>query len=301
EARTATIDLSDDDPKPLERMLRYMYTDDYDEDDQSIVDTNGEDKDVLDATVSLAGAQIRALALNGDIHAAPRMALRPSISTTWTDIVSDDGDIGEWRFPVKVSAVWNNVQVYALAEKYDVQPLKSLAAKRFRVGAAEEWKIVDILPILTEVYNTTPTADRGLREDMLKVCSRYADELMALPAFLEMLCNDGTLAVEILRVFHSTKETLDMEVYTLKETLEELELESRRSRKSIQSLQDQLTSAKEWAAEEKRVLKYILPHYACCRACSKSLHLRMTRDNVSGKKLVVLLSCDSCKRPFSES
>ncbi|KAL9003595.1 MAG: hypothetical protein Q9188_003546 [Gyalolechia gomerana] len=281
-------------------MLRFIYTDGYDEGDQSSVETNGESRDILDAGESLAGAQIREWALNDDIHATPGMAIRRPISATWTDIISDDGHIGEWKFPVKVSTVWNNVQVYALAEKYDVQPLKSLAAKRFRAGVKGEWETDDILTVLAEVYTTTPSTDRGLREDMLHVCERYSDELMALSTFHEMLRNDGILAVEILRVFHSIKESLDIEVYKLKETLEDFTVQSRKLRKTAQSLQDQLTSAKEWAAEEKRVLKDILPSHACCRACSKSLRLRMTRGNTRGKKMAVQLGCDSCGRSFSE-
>ncbi|KAL8938269.1 MAG: hypothetical protein Q9216_003986 [Gyalolechia sp. 2 TL-2023] len=297
EAQTATIDLSDDDPKPLERMLKYLYTDNYDENDQSSVQTvDG----TQDAEKSVDGDLIRQLALNGDMDSAIDTVVRPPLSTTWTDIDSDNEYFGDCKFPVKVSAVWNNVQVYALADKYDVQPLKALAAKRFENGVTGDWETDDILTMMTEVYNTTPITDRGLRENMLKVCSRYADELMALPAFHEVIRNDGSVAADIVRMFHDAQGTLETEIRKLKEALEDLSTENRQSRKEVQSLQDKLTSARQWATEEKRVLRNILPRGARCRACSAPLHLRMTKGDSSRRKFI-RLGCDSCKVQFMDS
>lgn len=293
ESRNATIELSDDDPKSVERMLSHMYTDDYDEDDKFTFGPKSESKTTADTRFNLSGSEGRELALNDDAHAEPELTGPPSPLTTYSDLASDDAK-EFWK--VKTSAVWNNIQVYALAEKYDVQPLKSLAAKRFKIGITGQWETDDILMVLAEVYNTTPNTDRQLRDDILPVCARYSDELIVLPEFHEMLRNDGALAVDVARMLHKDKQVVDIEVNELKEALRDLSAQNLEIKRKAQSLQDKLTHKNLWAAEEERVLNQIIARYARCPSCEKPLDLHMTKGDPldSKKQIAIHFHCAQC-------
>lgn len=296
EAHNATIDCSADEPKALERMLSHMYTDDYDENDQLVIEPRRESgtQDAHDVRINISRSYIREWAMHDDRQNALDATRKPSFSTTYSDIGSDDA-MEYWK--VKVSTVWNNVQVYAIAEKYDVQPLKALAAKRFQISISGQWETEDILMILAEVYSSTPSTDPGLREEIIRVCERYSDELLVLPEFHEMLRNDGGLAIDIARMFYKSKQLLDTEVNNLKETVHDLSAQNLETKRKVQSYQDKLAHNKLWAAEEKRVLDDILLQHARCPECSTALHLHMTKGN-SKKQIAVRFTCASCNAPF---
>lgn len=73
-----------------------------------------------------------------------------------------------------ISQANTNVQVYALAEKYEVPDLKKLAQDRIEqalmlahksLGTSIEEEILSEIPF---IYNTTPDSDRGLRNPVLE-------------------------------------------------------------------------------------------------------------------------------------
>ncbi|KMU74568.1 hypothetical protein CISG_04275 [Coccidioides immitis RMSCC 3703] len=71
----------------------------------------------------------------------------------------------------RVSPVFFNTQVYALAEEYEVQKLKQLAKEKFATSVRACWDMDDFPPVIVEVYNTTPSADRGLRDTCWKAAT----------------------------------------------------------------------------------------------------------------------------------
>lgn len=61
-----------------------------------------------------------------------------------------------------------HARVYALAEKYGVQGLKTLACNKFERLAAHRWAEPDFLEAAEEVYTSTIESDRDLRNVVLQ-------------------------------------------------------------------------------------------------------------------------------------
>ncbi|KAL8829305.1 MAG: hypothetical protein Q9170_006226 [Blastenia crenularia] len=302
EARSGRIDLSDDDPKPLERLLQYMYTADYDENDEDnsvIVQEKTEGDHDPDASESLAAAKTAKYSgfANDDAASDITVGLQTPTGPSEADF-GNEGARGSNK--VDLTIVWNNVPVYALAEKYNVQPLKALTKERFRASSLGVWEKADILEVLKEVYETTPSTDRGLRESMLDVCQRYIDQLTVFPAFRQMLRDNALLALDIVDRLHDTKETLGDRISFLETELQDRNNEKLDTKRTVQSLQDQVQSAKDWAGAEKRALKEVLPKNAICLHCSKELHLHMGRSSAPYGHNHVVLRCGKCGLVYPE-
>lgn len=71
----------------------------------------------------------------------------------------------------------NNVDVYAIAEKYDLPELKALAIEKFRQDA-HTWPLKDLAAIGHEVYESTSSSDRGLRDVVTWICEGHIDYFM---------------------------------------------------------------------------------------------------------------------------
>lgn len=162
EARDRSINLPEDDPQTLRCMLSYLYTADYD-DGQS---------------------------------AAVTMSTSHEENAINTSKASDEG-AGESRS--MGSTLLNNALVYALAEKYDVEPLKELSKSKFQIQTwGKDWNFDDIPRLLQEVHRSIPATDRGLRDIVIELCAQHIDRLMSNPVFSQVLHEDAILAIEIL-------------------------------------------------------------------------------------------------------
>ncbi|KAL8749685.1 MAG: hypothetical protein Q9184_006710 [Pyrenodesmia sp. 2 TL-2023] len=262
EARNATIDLSEDDPDTIQRMLVYLYTADYDDEDSGqIVPTK-----VINARAgneSRTGPGTQGLEKNSIHHKPAQTSAKSTVATV--DPIEDEidespSDAGEKR----TSAPLKNVLVYALAEKYDLQPLKELARCKFEIRSAESWQVNDIVDVLKAVYGTTPSTDRGLRDIII-------NELR------QMLYDDSALAVEMLDQLHNTarQEVFDLERDKVKLKDEIRDQQSKlKIEKQIQlsTLQGEL----DLTREEKRLLVQSLQTFSC-RQCKKGLVLDVVR------------------------
>lgn len=85
-----------------------------------------------------------------------------------------------------------NIAMYALAEKYDVRDLKVAAMTNCRTQAWAGWPLESLLAIAKEVYSSTPSSDRGLRNKLVHECADHALELISLKDWESLICdNDG--------------------------------------------------------------------------------------------------------------
>lgn len=212
---------------------------------------------------------------NHDASAQSNIALDPG---ELKDVADDTID----RIGAPASAPLNNVLVYALAEKYDIKPLKELARCKFEIRSSESWHDSDILHILKEIYRTTPAADRGLRDIIINVCSRYMDDLMVRGEFRQILNDDASLAFEMLNRVHCT-------TLKLGEQLLHLERDNVRLQVEETSLKNEI----EWTKTEKRLLKENLVNHGKCRHCSQGLDLSVVRAST------VQMRCRHCKTKYS--
>ncbi|KAL8913676.1 MAG: hypothetical protein Q9171_001526 [Xanthocarpia ochracea] len=164
EAEQRKINLSDDDPDAVVRMLAYLYTSTYDDED-------GSD-----------------FALHTDF------AINDTPSSTSIAL----GEAAAASIPIKSSALMTNVLVHALADKYDIQLLKQLSKTKFEVRAAGDWAIEEIVTVLAKVYETTPTKDSSLREPIMRVCAKYIDRLILHEGFKNLLQDDAAISFDMM-------------------------------------------------------------------------------------------------------
>ncbi|KAF2085252.1 POZ domain-containing protein [Saccharata proteae CBS 121410] len=111
----------------------------------------------------------------------------------------------------KESPYMVNALVYALADKYDCQSLKELALRKFE-DANHSWHLEDLLDIVRAVYDTTPSTDRGLRDQVVDATHYNLDKLIYEPEFMDMLEDVPGFAADLTRaVTENAVEKAEME------------------------------------------------------------------------------------------
>lgn len=71
-------------------------------------------------------------------------------------------------------SIIDHVKVYALAEKYNIAALKSLARNKFQSAVSTHWDTADFAAAIHVVYTTTIAEDTGLREIVISTLQRHA-------------------------------------------------------------------------------------------------------------------------------
>ena len=85
------------------------------------------------------------------------------------------------------SPMVSNVKVYSIADKYDVPSLKSQAEQKFRTTVETCWNMDDFPYAVAEVYNSTTSIDRGLRNVVVEVACKHINELLSKQGFRDVL------------------------------------------------------------------------------------------------------------------
>ncbi|KAL9576538.1 MAG: hypothetical protein Q9212_007015 [Teloschistes hypoglaucus] len=123
----------------------------------------------------------------------------------------------------------------------------------------EGWEDEEVLAVLQMVYETTPRTDRGLRNEILEVYSRYSDTLMDNTRLISMLDDDGLLARDILK---TTKEALSKKAAYFTRRLEE-------STTKLRSRED--AHKKEMQIKDEAHRQAIQSRDAACQQASQAL------------------------------
>ena len=76
--------------------------------------------------------------------------------------------------------IWNNLQVYVLAEKYNVKGLGSLAQTKSTALKGSDWTMSCYANLVRLVYETTISPNRGLRDIVKEVYSRDIPKLQVI-------------------------------------------------------------------------------------------------------------------------
>ncbi|KAL8757209.1 MAG: hypothetical protein Q9199_002394 [Rusavskia elegans] len=238
------LDLPEDDPDAVDRMLTYFYTADYDD-----TDHEGDPKTQEQHGGSLSPGTTK--------NPVPLIVPVDVSSLLETSSNASDALNEAAKAPVhvKVSALANNALVYALADKYNLFLLKDLAQTKFEVRAADEWAAEDIISILPKVYTTTPDSDRGLRRIMLDVCLRSMEHLMCHKNFRTMLKGDASMCFDVLDAVQMRSEEREFDGQKFK------------------ALDAKLKRVIEWTKTQERVFKSVIEARTTCSACSRPLDL----------------------------
>ena len=179
------IHLEDDDPLIFELLLLYLYTLDYDDGSQlkpkknlptekSTTDsvTPVADQDEADAVLVPA---LTDAALDGVIpsQSESSMVAEDRLPKTQAPITESPGRNGRTSLMI-------NVQVYAMADKFDVAELKLLAKEKF-LTCAQSWPLPDFPSVVREALSSTPESDHGLRDILNRILAEHVDDICPVP------------------------------------------------------------------------------------------------------------------------
>lgn len=90
-----------------------------------------------------------------------------------------------------------NTRVYGVAEKYGAPALKEHARTRFEQSL--NWNAVEFPLVIEEVYGSTHSSVRGLRDVVVKATRDNAEELMKTEAFLRVLEYSPGFAADMVK------------------------------------------------------------------------------------------------------
>jgi hypothetical protein len=93
----------------------------------------------------------------------------------------------------------NNVYVYAIAEKYFIEGLKEMARERFQSQAESLLFVGEFAEIITELYQSTLSSDRGLRDIVSSICAQQGKTIVNSPHLSASIVENGEFGLDILR------------------------------------------------------------------------------------------------------
>ena len=103
----------------------------------------------------------------------------------------------------RMSPMLFDVEVYSLAEKYDVSPLKLLTQDKFRKAVETCWDMDDFAQTVVAVYSSTPSTDRGLRDTIAEVTRDHIATLLEKCLFKEVLEVTAGFAADVIQLMAS--------------------------------------------------------------------------------------------------
>lgn len=80
-----------------------------------------------------------------------------------------------------------DAQVYQIADKYDIPGLKAHSKDKFGAAITTGWSMDDFPLAVTVVYESTPSADRGLRDLVVETSQENIDKLLEHDDFCALI------------------------------------------------------------------------------------------------------------------
>ncbi|KAK4697472.1 hypothetical protein P7C71_g625, partial [Lecanoromycetidae sp. Uapishka_2] len=207
EATTATVTLEEDDPSTVGRMLLYLYTHEYSDIDEGsasrFLQMHTENRDLppdMSQNASATVSDNETTTISPKSGSQPFMLLRLSGDKNVSPEVYHNAEYFMRR-------KMNNIQVYALAEKYDIPALKDLARSKLiaHIGtdlvrfARFDDPICGLDIILEKIFSSTPDSDIGLREPFSEMCVLLAEEILENDHMTTLFMERGDIGLGVLR------------------------------------------------------------------------------------------------------
>ncbi|KAK2827853.1 hypothetical protein FQN49_007277 [Arthroderma sp. PD_2] len=171
EATERAISLPDDGVETIERVLSYLYLQDYHESGHIVPLKSNENKS---HKISEIDAETAENDPNSD---------------------AEDGSANSETIAVVAS---NNVLVYIAADKFGIIPLKSLAAERFTRWVDANWESGPFLGIVEEVMTLVPPHDSVIRNILADAISKNLRRLVSQGAILPLIETFGSLGSAVI-------------------------------------------------------------------------------------------------------
>lgn len=134
----------------------------------------------------------------------------------------------------------NNVLVYAIADKYGIAELKKIAKAKFQDQAGSLLSANGFSEVIRELYRSTPSSDRGLRDIVSQVCAQQGRTIVENPDLSNIILEVGEFGLDLLReVLNYENRRVEKAVArnsALKRELEEKEDETIELRRQLTSV-----------------------------------------------------------------
>lgn len=177
ESQTRKLQLTDEDPNTVERMLFYLYTGDYDDGRSTVLQRTSENK--LNYESSAQSDKLIQLRF-------PHLALPSS--------------------KLQKNVLLNNTYVYLLADKFRILKLKEHAKAKYIDYFAIDGCLDELLATITFVYESTSADDRSLRDFVSQTCAEHRKELIVQEDFRN-ICNEvGSFAFDFMSEVFKTQD-----------------------------------------------------------------------------------------------
>jgi hypothetical protein len=93
-----------------------------------------------------------------------------------------------------------HAKVYIMADKYDMHPLKVLAATKYKLVVTLDWRKSAFLDSARLLYSETVDSDRQLRDVIAQTAKTHLCELLKQDEFVSTLRSHIDMAVDILKL-----------------------------------------------------------------------------------------------------
>ena len=232
--------LPEDDAKAVERMLMFCYTDDYDDsssganqaNQQSLTHAMSRTQSEAGPTSLLAVKDENQTGRGGDTAPADDKPLVGS------DSQENAADNSTWKRLI------NNVSVYAIADKYAIDPLKALAKGKFKALFETDFSPHGLSHVVREVFSSTPATDRGLRDVVVDKFMVHLEVLLQEEAFGALLQEQAELGWDLLHRERKERKELSKHVANVVGSYER--------RIDVQNRELELTQSREIQARDER-------------------------------------------------
>jgi hypothetical protein len=205
---------------------------------------------------------------------------RPNSPPTAADGPDESMDDQQERQPT----LFSSVRVYAIAEKYAIPALKELARHRFCNWADENWSCDEFSAVAREIFESTPSHDRGLRDIVVRLVAKHMNALVQQNSVRQLVEDAGNLGWGVICQLHETHSK-----------------EQSRFKSRIEALEAENTGLEEQVKESRRSLKWRIDSMdmtlskvnslAECRNCKKGFNVDIEGTSFGGQ----LVRCKSCR------
>jgi hypothetical protein len=213
EASSNSITLSDDDPEIVERMINYLYSHRYDDEedyDHDCLPSEVDGKAVIEGQHGVGEEQPSSPSSSSPSPSSSRdLTSTPSPLSITSSTTIDTCTTAQTARAKDSTAVPNSLRVYALADKYLISPLKELARIRFTKWVAHHWSSPRFVAAVREIFDGESGNYAELHEAVMTPLVLHADHLLCfdpdevenvLASSMNQLLHDYTdISVEILR------------------------------------------------------------------------------------------------------
>ncbi|KAL9609057.1 MAG: hypothetical protein Q9167_006155 [Letrouitia subvulpina] len=211
ESLTNNIELRDDDTTTVERMLSFLYTENY----------HDEGQDPPSGIVSLNVEQMIEMSFRA-VYDSSGILLTLS-SDSQRQVPLSPGE----KAKVDENALLNNVLVYSIADKYDVPELKELAICKFKTRCVGQWDEEVITTITEAMLKSTPRSDRGLRDEIVSICWLHTFRICNYPPFRTLLSENGEMPLKLLDGTLDSFKYMENEMRQMEYKIRQMETEMR--------------------------------------------------------------------------